>query len=129
VQQLLAKTRAEIEVRQGLQALRFKCSQVISATEEPQSVKEMERHSQPHQDLYEPPECRKQGKAPIDRLENYVKRCKKHDNSCAVNEIAGDADAKESFVRQDIPGGFRIVLDNQTVVDTRIDIDHGRERD
>ena len=42
---------------------------------------------------------------------------------------AGDADTKESFVRQDIPSGFRsIVLDNQTVVDTKIDVDHGRER-
>jgi hypothetical protein len=72
-----------------------------------------QRHCKPHQDPNKSPECRKHGKAPIDRLENYVKRCEKHDDACAVNEIAGDADAKESFVRQDIPSGFGIVPDNQ----------------
>jgi hypothetical protein len=66
----------------------------------------------------------------IARLENYVKRGEKHDNACAVNEIAGDADTKQSFVRQDIRSGFRgVVLHNQTVVDPKIDIDHGREGD
>ncbi len=64
----------------------------------------------------------------MDRLENHVERREKHDNACAVNEIAGDADSKESFVRQDMPSGFRgIVLDNQLLVDTKIDVDHGRE--
>ena len=45
-------------------------------------------------------------------------------------EIAGDADSKELFVCQNILSGFRsIVLDNQTVMDTKIDVDHGCERD
>jgi hypothetical protein len=42
---------------------------------------------------------------------------------------AGDADTKELFVRQDIAGGFRIVPDNQTIMDAKIDVDHGREGD
>jgi hypothetical protein len=38
--------------------------------------------------------------AAIDRLENHVESCEKHDNTCAVNEIADDADTNESFVGQ-----------------------------
>ena len=49
--------------------------------------------------------------------------------TCAVNEIAGDADTKESFVRQDIPNGFRIVRDKQTVVDGKLSKHHGRQRE
>ncbi len=48
--------------------------QVISAAQEPQSVQKVERHQNPHQGIYEPPECRKQGKAAIYWLENHVKR-------------------------------------------------------
>ena len=127
---IVVETHAEIEPRQGLQSFRFKCSQVMSATEESQSVKEIERHNKPYQYPYEPPECRKQGKAQMDRFENYVKRCEKHDNAGAVNEIAGDADTKESFVRQDIPCNFRSsACDNQTIMDTKIDKDHRRKRE
>ena len=92
--------------------VRIECPRIIRVTKEPQGAKEIERHNKPHQDENEPPECRKQGEHAIDRLEDHVKRCKKHDHACAVNEIAGDADAKKSFVRQDIPSGFRIALDN-----------------
>src|ERR1700723_3693226 len=45
---IIVKTRAEIEARQGLQSLCVKCLQIISASEEPQSIKEIKRHNEPH---------------------------------------------------------------------------------
>jgi hypothetical protein len=39
-------------------------------------------------------------------------------------------DERCSFVRHDIPSGFRrIALDNQKVVDTKLSKDHGRQRE
>ena len=56
------------------------------------------------------------------------KRREKHDDAGTVKEIADNADTKELFVRQNIPGGFRgIVRDDQTVVNAKIDADHDRE--
>jgi hypothetical protein len=115
--------------RQRLQSVGFEYSQGVTAMEEAQGVKEMKRHHKPHQDPDEPPECGKQGEAAADRLENYVKRREEHDHSYAVKEIADDADAKEPFVRQDIPSGFGVTISNQTVVDAKIDVDHGDERE
>jgi len=96
---------------------------------EPQRVKKIERHLQPQENPYQPPECRQQSKSPTDGLENHVERGEKHDHACAVNEVAGDADPKKLFVRQDIPRGFGTVMDDQAGMDTKIDVDHHRESD
>jgi hypothetical protein len=59
----------------------------------------------------------------MDRLWNYRERCEEHDNACAANKIASDADSKEPLVRQEILNSFhRVVLDKQSVVDLRINV-------
>jgi hypothetical protein len=82
---VLVETRAEVEPRQSLLSLCFKYSQVISATQESQSVKKIERHTNPHQGVYQPPECGQQCKAPIDWLENHIKRRENYYNAGGVN--------------------------------------------
>src|ERR1017187_3023774 len=119
-----------MEHRQGLQSIRVRCAQAIGAGKDPQSVEKTECHSKPHQDPHQPPDCGKQGEASIDRLENHVERCEKDDHARAVNQISGDADTKELFVRQDVPSSYRrIVLNNQRSVDAKIDEYHHDERD
>lgn len=98
--------------------------------DEPESVEKMESHIEPHQNPNEPEQGREKGKAPIHRFENHVKRCKQDDNACAVSEIAGNTDAKEAFVSEYVLRGLLdVALDDQTVVDREIDVDHNRKCD
>jgi len=76
---------------------------------------------------YQPAECPNQGKAGIYWFKNYVERCEQHDNAHTVSYVAGHGDTKQSFVRHDIPSGFRrIARDDEALEDCVVSKDHDR---
>jgi hypothetical protein len=49
-------------------------------------------------------------------FQNYIERREENENGRAVNEEAGNDDAKLRFVRNDVPGSFdRIARDDKRV--------------
>ena len=73
-------------------------------------------------------ECGKQGEVPIYPRENPVKRSDQYDVGRDDDEIARDAETKESFVRDDVPGCLcGIVGDNELAADINLGEDCGWE--
>jgi hypothetical protein len=63
---------------------------------------------------------REQGKVLVHRLENDVKRCAEHEKADAAEDVSDDAEAEERFVRQDVKGGMRRILDGQAREEARV---------
>src|ERR1019366_701835 len=122
--------RGDVQPRQGLQLTFREDWQVGSVTQEPQSSKRVECGNTPHQGKYQPAECRNQGEVPIHWPEDHVERCEQHHDVHNVDQIAGDVDTKQCFVRREVPGGFcSIAWDDEAKVDAIVRNDHDRHRE
>ena len=79
---------------------------------------------------YQPAECRNQGKVTIHRFEDHVERCEQYHDIHNVDQIAGDVDTKQCFVRHDVPGGiYSVARDDEAEVDAIVRKDHDRHRE
>jgi hypothetical protein len=63
-----------------------------------------------------------------DGPEGHVERTKQYQQPGLVDQVAGDPDAEEPLVRQDVAGSLRCIAgDHEVLVDTKVHRDHDRE--
>jgi hypothetical protein len=112
-----------------MQSTCFECLQIGRTAQDSQNVEVSQRDDNQDCGLYQPPTCRQQGNAPIDRLEDHVKSSDQGDIDSEDGEIAGDAKAKKPFVPHNVHRRLRgIVEDDQMASDIELGEDRREER-
>src|SRR4030095_4747564 len=106
--------RADGQPRQHIQSIQLEGLQVLRTAQDSQDVEVAQRGDAQDGGLDQSPTQGHQGEAPVDGLQNHVERGDERDVEREGDEIAGDAETKETLVGDEVQRCLRgITRDDQ----------------